>query len=92
MFTGIIESVGTVSSIKRGEEKARLLIETEDAFRDFEAGESIAVNGVCLTVREPAQTRFSVDLTTETLSRTSFAQAVAGSKVNLERSLTPSKK
>jgi len=92
MFSGIIESVGTLRNIQRTEEKARLKVETEGDFSGFELGESIAVNGVCLTVTEAAQTSFTVDLTTETLGRTGFRQIANNSRVNLERSLTPSSK
>lgn len=92
MFSGIIESVGTIRNIRREDEKARLAVETEPAMTGFELGESIAVNGVCLTVTEASQTSFTVDLTTETLSRTGFKQAGNKTRVNLERSLTPTTK
>ena len=78
MFTGIIETVGTVANITFQDDKARMRVDTNPQFTRFEMGESIAVNGVCLT--------------TETLSRTSFKQVEEGSGVNLERALTPSKK
>lgn len=92
MFTGIIESVGVIGHIDRQAEKARLRIDTGQEFRGFELGESIAVNGVCLTVAEVADSGFLVDLSTETLNRTSFKQIQERSKVNLERALTPNKK
>lgn len=92
MFSGIIESMGTISDIERTEEKARLKIETEDDFSGFGIGESIAVNGVCLTVTEAARNSFAVDLSTETLNRTGFKQIANNSRVNLERSLTPTSK
>lgn len=92
MFTGIIESVGTVGHIKRDADKARLRIDTGPEFRGFELGESVCVNGVCLTVAEVVESGFALDLSTETLSRTSFKQVVEQAKVNLERSLTPNKK
>ena len=92
MFTGIIEAVGVIRDIKRQEEKARMVIETGPEFSGFEPGESVAVNGVCLTAIEAGQTSFTVDLSTETLKRTGFANASAQTQVNLERSLTPSKK
>ena len=92
MFTGIIEAVGTVAKIEFQDDKARMRVETNPQFSHFEMGESIAVNGVCLTVVDSDEHWFAVDLTTETLNRTSFNQAKEGSRVNLERALTPSKK
>ena len=67
-------------------------VDTNPQFSQFEMGESIAVNGVCLTVVDMGEHWFAMDLTTETLSRTSFKQVQEGSRVNLERALTPSKK
>ncbi len=91
MFTGIIETVGKVGSIEHKDDKARMRIDTDSEFGDFELGESIAVNGVCLTVADAEPNAFSVDMTTETLSRTSFQQVKDGTTVNLERALTPNK-
>ncbi|MDH5457126.1 MAG: riboflavin synthase [Nitrospinota bacterium] len=92
MFTGIIEVVGTVGSLVHKDDKARMRVDTNPQFSKFEMGESIAVNGVCLTVVDMGEHWFAVDMTTETLSRTSFKQVKEGSRVNLERALTPSKK
>ena len=92
MFTGIIEVVGTVGSLVHKDDKARMRVDTNPQFTQFEMGESIAVNGVCLTVVDMGEHWFAVDMTTETLSRTSFKQVKEGSRVNLERALTPSKK
>ncbi len=92
MFTGIIEVVGTVVKIVFQDDKARMRVDTNLQFSQFEMGESIAVNGVCLTVVDMGKHWFSVDMTTETLNRTSFKQVKEGSRVNLERALTPSKK
>ena len=92
MFTGIIEAVGVIRDIKREKEKARMVIETGPEFSGFEPGESVAVNGVCLTAIQAGQTSFTVDLSAETLKRTGFASVSAQTRVNLERSLTPSKK
>ena len=92
MFTGIIEVVGTVGSLVHKDDKARMRVDTNPQFTQFEMGESIAVNGVCLTVVDMGEHWFAVDMTTETLSRTSFKQVKEGSLVNLERALTPSKK
>ena len=92
MFTGIIEVVGTVGSLVHKDDKARMRVDTNPQFSQFEMGESIAVNGVCLTVVDMGEHWFAVDMTTETLSRTSFKQVKEGSHMNLERALTPSKK
>lgn len=92
MFTGIIEVVGTVGSLVHKDDKARMRVDTNPEFSQFEMGESIAVNGVCLTVVDMGEHWFAVDMTTETLDCTSFKQVKEGSRVNLERALTPSKK
>ena len=92
MFSGIIQSLGTVEKIVRAEEKAEMVIRTESDFNDFELGESIAVNGVCLTVRDFGEHYFVVDISTETLRRTGFMEIREGARVNLERSLTPQQK
>jgi len=92
MFSGIIQSLGRVEKIIRADEKAEMVIRTESDFKDFELGESIAVNGVCLTVRDSGKHFFIVDLSTETLNRTGFKEIKERAKVNLERSLTPSQK
>lgn len=92
MFSGIIQSIGKVSCLEFQNEMGRLTLRTPRDFRGFEQGESIAVNGVCLTVTEDNGNGFSVDLSTETLCKTSFQEITMGSKVNLERSLTPNQK
>ena len=92
MFTGIIEAVGTVGSLLRKDDKARMRVDTNPQFTGFDLGESIAVNGVCLTVVDRGEHWFAVDMTTETLSRTSLKQVKEQSRVNLEKALTPEKK
>jgi riboflavin synthase len=92
MFSGIIESVGTLREFVHGQESAVVVVETDTNFSGLEDGESIAVNGVCLTVVEFNESTFRMDLGTETLAKTSFKNAKAGDRVNLERSLTPSSK
>ena len=92
MFSGIIEAVGTVREFARGEESATMVVETDSKFRNLEDGESIAVNGVCLTVTEFNDSIFRMDLGTETLNKTSFKNVKSGDRVNLERSLTFSSK
>ncbi|MBL4664860.1 MAG: riboflavin synthase [Nitrospinaceae bacterium] len=92
MFSGIIESVGSLREFVHGQESAVMVVETDTNFSGLEDGESIAVNGVCLTVVEFSESTFRMDLGTETLDKTSFKNAKAGDRVNLERSLTPSSK
>ena len=92
MFSGIVLSVGTIGEYVQKNEGAALVVNTEKDFSGFEDGESIAVNGVCLTVVDSTETTFKLDLSTETLSRTNFKSAKKGDRVNLERSLTPSAK
>ena len=90
MFSGIVQTVGTISEYIQKNEGAVLVVDTD--LSAFEEGESIAVNGVCLTVVDSTATTFKLDLSTETLSRTNFKNAQKGDKVNLERSLTPATK
>lgn len=90
MFSGIVHSVGIIEEYVQKNEGAVLIINSN--LSGFEEGESIAVNGVCLTVVDSTETTFKLDLSTETLSRTNFKTAKKGDRVNLERSLTPSTK
>ena len=86
MFTGLIQKIGTVKRVSRG---AGLVLEIgfEPWSRPLEEGESVAVNGVCLTVVRCDATRFTADVLRETESRTGFASIAPGTKVNLERAL-----
>ena len=90
MFTGIIEEVGAIRSIATGRDGARVEIAARAVVTDAKLGDSIAVNGVCLTVVALAGDGFAADVSAETLRRTSLRQARAGTRVNLERPLTPS--
>ena len=92
MFSGIVEAVGTVSEFVRDKESAAMVVKTDTSFRNLENGESIAVDGVCLTVVEFNDSIFRMDLGTETLNKTSFKNVRSGDRVNLERSLTFSSK
>ncbi len=83
MFTGIVEEVGRVSSLT----DYRLVIKADKVLSDVKLGDSIAVNGACLTAVEFDADSFSVDLAPETLRRTSLGQAGDGAAVNLERAL-----
>ena len=92
MFSGIVSSVGIVNKIIQRNDGAILTVQGANGFSGFESGESIAVNGTCLTVRDSTKDTFTVDLSTETISRTCFKNIEDGVHVNLERSLTPSDK
>lgn len=87
MFTGIIEEVGTVKEIKKGINSSKLIIEAKNILSDVNLGDSIAVNGVCLTVTSFDKTIFSADVMSETLSRSSLGSLSSGSHVNLERAM-----
>jgi riboflavin synthase len=87
LFTGIIEEIGKIRAINRGYQTASLVITATQIAPALKIGESVAVNGVCLTTTEQRTDMFSCDLSSETLSRTSLTQAKEGMYVNLERSL-----
>lgn len=84
MFTGIVEEVGKVLAIGNG----KLKISCELVLKDVNIGDSIAVNGICLTVTHHTATDFTADVMPETVRRTSLAELKLGSSVNLERALT----
>ena len=86
MFTGIVEEVGRVAGLH----DYRFVINAEKALSDVKIGDSISVNGACLTVVEFDDRSFAVDLAPETLRRTSLGEAGPGSAVNLERALAVS--
>jgi riboflavin synthase len=89
MFTGIVQAQGKVAAREARGDGARLMLEIEAAFLAGSArGDSIAVNGCCLTVVELEPTRFSADCSKETLALTTLGALAAGSRVNLERALT----
>lgn len=96
MFTGIIEEIGRLAELKHGAEPsggAKLILRARQAVSGnsrLQEGESIAVNGVCLTAREITAETFSADLSPETLERSNLGALRAGSRVNLERAMTPS--
>lgn len=88
MFTGIIEEVGTVMSVKSSANAMKLTIRAPKVTQDINMGDSIAVNGICLTACGLGRENFTVDVMGETLSRTSLKVLKCGSHVNLERALT----
>jgi riboflavin synthase len=87
MFTGIVEEVGHVASITRGQKSIALKIACEKVLEDVHIGDSIAVNGICLTVVEHGTDYFVADVMPETMRMTSLAGLKASSPVNLERAL-----
>ncbi len=89
MFTGIIEELGTVEAIQNRAAGARLKVRCATVLGDLAEGASIAVNGVCLTAVDLRRDSFSADLAPETLRRSNLGGLRSGSRVNLERPLSP---
>lgn len=87
IFTGIIEEIGTISSIQKSAKSARLAINAALIFDDIRTGDSVAVNGVCLTVTSILNKVFTADVMNETLNRSNLGDQSVGSKVNLERAM-----
>ena len=90
MFTGIIEEMGTIENIAKGAHSAVLTINARKILEDVHIGDSIAVNGVCLTVTSFDHERFTADVMHETLNRSALAQCKRKSPVNLERAMSVS--
>ncbi|HEY0379854.1 MAG TPA: riboflavin synthase [Pyrinomonadaceae bacterium] len=89
MFTGIIEELGRVRGLERRGEGVRLVIEARAVMEGTHEGDSIAVNGVCLTAVDVRADSFAADGSRETLERSTLSRLRAGSVVNLERAVTP---
>ena len=87
MFTGIIEHTGKVKSFRKRGNQAKITIESHGNISDLTLGESIAVNGVCLTVVKSGNGYFAADISEETLDRTNLGKLKPTDEVNLERSL-----
>jgi riboflavin synthase len=90
MFTGIIEELGRVRSVERRGEGVRMILEARVVTEGTSDGDSVAVNGVCLTALEVRADSFAADGSRETLQRSTLGLLRAGSPVNLERAVTPS--
>ena len=89
MFTGIVEELGRVAAIQELPDNAiRITIEGPTVLSDANLGDSICVNGVCLTVAEQTGDQFTADVMSETINRTTIGDLAAGSQVNLERPVT----
>ena len=87
MFTGIIEEIGTLGSIRHGINSSILTIQASKVLEGTKVGDSIAVNGVCLTVTGMNGNRFDADVMAETLRRTNLGDLIPGNPLNLERAL-----
>lgn len=87
MFTGIIEEIGGVRGIRKGAKSSVLAIGGSLIFQDLRPGDSVAVNGVCLTVSGLSGNTFTADVMHETLNRSSLGRLMVGSPVNLERAM-----
>jgi len=89
MFTGIIEELGRVREVEKRGEDARIVVEAQLVTEDIHEGDSIAVNGVCLTALDVQPGSFAADVSRETLNRSTLGRLKPGAPVNLERSVTP---
>jgi len=87
MFTGIIEEIGIVKSVKKGAKSFSMLITADVVASDLRPGDSVNTNGVCLTVTAAGHEGFTVDVMPETMQRTNLGSLKTGSLVNLERAL-----
>ena len=88
MFTGIVEETGKIASIERKGDFAVLTVKCSKVLENSKLGDSIAVNGVCLTATSLSADSFSADISYETIKKSTFADISTGSEVNLERALT----
>ena len=87
MFTGIVEEMGTIRAVRRGRSSSVLSIGASMVLSDLKIGDSVAVNGVCLTATGKDDGGFTADVMHETLNRSSLGTLVPGSRVNLERAM-----
>ena len=89
LFTGIVQKVGTFQRKIKESNKYKLIIKADNYLKDVSIGDSIAVNGVCLTVVKYDHNTFTVDVMPETVKKTNIDKLTKGSQVNLEKSLQP---
>lgn len=87
MFTGLVEEIGIVQSVLRGDKSARIVIRANRILGDVKLGDSINTNGVCLTVTDFKDNSFSVDVMAETMRKSNLKGLYPGSRVNMERAL-----
>jgi riboflavin synthase len=88
MFTGIVEELGTVAAVEAQSDAVRLTVSATTVHEDSRPGDSISVNGCCLTVAERTHATWTADVMAETLAKTALGSLVAGDRVNLERAAT----
>ena len=89
MFTGIIEELGAIAAVEKHAAGSRITIAAVVVTSDIHNGDSISVNGVCLTALDVSSTSFAADVSPETLDKTTLGNLKAGSPVNLERAMLP---
>ncbi|CAN5363458.1 riboflavin synthase [soil metagenome] len=89
MFTGIIEELGQISALKKNADGAKIRVSASIVTKETKAGDSIAVNGVCLTALDIKPDGFAADVSQETLDKSTLGKLKNGAKVNLERAVTP---
>ncbi|MDR1777751.1 MAG: riboflavin synthase [Desulfovibrio sp.] len=87
MFTGIVHGLGEIAAVRKSGEECRLVLRPRFALKDIRDGESVAVNGVCLTVEEHDEDTFTVYASRETVTHTVIGEFSPGRQVNLERAL-----
>ncbi len=87
MFTGIIEETGIVSAVKKGSVSSRITFRAEKILNDIHEGDSIAVNGICLTAAGISKNTFTADVMAETMRRSTMGELCIGDKVNMERAM-----
>ncbi|MBV6496114.1 MAG: riboflavin synthase [Acidobacteria bacterium ACB1] len=92
MFTGLIEELGVIEQVERREAGAVFRIGASRVTADIANGDSVAVNGVCLTALDVGSNGFSADVSPETLARTTLDRLAVGTRVNLERALLPTQR
>ena len=92
MFTGIIEELGTINTMTLGKEAVVFTIGAAAIMSDLQIGDSVAVNGVCLTVTQLTDTSFTADVMPETVRATTLATLQTGSRVNLERAMAANRR
>jgi riboflavin synthase len=88
MFTGIVEELGTVESVDRQSDAVRLTVRATTVLEDARSGDSISVNGCCLTVSDRTDVTWTADVMAETLAKTGLGSLIPGDRVNLERAAT----
>ena len=87
MFTGIVEEIGTLKEIIPSSQSIKLTVQCQKVIQDVKVGDSIAVNGICLTVTKFTSNSFTADVMPETMRKTNLGSLRVGEKVNLERAL-----